>query len=151
LQRYVRRGRPDEYYLKAAKLLATAAGTLMIVGAVIFHFIPRESIVDLGFILTSLFGGGILGIYMLGFFTTRVDLTSIVIGLVIALSVNLYLMVNEFGWLPEALRVDVHAYWIGILVNLVLVVVAYAAALVRRRPPTDLEGLTVWTLPADKR
>ncbi len=131
LKRYIAKGRDDRYYLKMAKIFAMFAGAMMIAGAIAFHFIPRESIVDLGFILSSIFGGCILGIFMLGFFTKRVDNTSILTGMLVAIGLNIYLMLSFFHWLPENLIFEFHEYWTSALVNITLLVVAYSMGLVR--------------------
>jgi hypothetical protein len=49
--------------------------------------------------------------------------------------------------LPEAWRLGVHSYWVGAVVNLSFMAIAYGISLVRRGPPRDLTGLTVWTMP----
>jgi SSS family solute:Na+ symporter len=124
LKRYLAKGASDAYYLSKAKLISIAAGILMIAGAIGFHYIKRESMVDLGFILNSVFGGCVLGIYMLGFFAPKVGYNAILTGTAAAILVNIYLMLNYFGWLPQAARVNVHAYATVLIVNAVLVIVA---------------------------
>jgi hypothetical protein len=47
---------------------------------------------------------------------------------------------------PEAWNPGIHAYWVGVLVNLLFVIVAYGISLFRRQRGKNLEGLTVWTL-----
>lgn len=44
----------------------------MIAGAIVICYIPKESVNDFSLIIGSLFGGGVLSIFLLGFFTTRV-------------------------------------------------------------------------------
>ncbi|AQQ69844.1 Na(+)/glucose symporter [Limihaloglobus sulfuriphilus] len=131
LKRYISTERDDTYYLKMAKTFAMIAGTMMILGAIAFHFIPRESIVDLGFILSSVFGGCILGIFLLGFFVKRIDNFSIITGMAAAIALNLYLMMSFFGWLPAKLTFVFHEYWTAALVNITLVVVACGTSLFR--------------------
>ena len=57
LKRYVKKNMDDRYYLKWARIFAMIAGVLMIVGAIVFHYLPRECIVDLGLVISSVFGG----------------------------------------------------------------------------------------------
>jgi solute:Na+ symporter, SSS family len=136
LKRYISKERDDSYYLKMAKTFAMFAGALMILGATAFHFIPRESIVDLGFILSSVFGGCILGIFLLGFFVKRIDNFSIITGMAVSIGLNIYLMLSFFGWLPAKLSFVFHEYWTAALVNITLVAVALAASLLRRPQPS---------------
>jgi hypothetical protein len=48
--------------------------------------------------------------------------------------------------LPESWRIGVHSYWVGAVVNVTFMALAYGISLVRRSPPRDLTGLTVWTM-----
>ncbi len=144
LKPYLAKGRDDRFYLRMARLTATLAAAFMIVGAVVLVYIPKESMNSLTWIVSSVFGGCLVGLFMLGFFTTRVDYVSVVIALVPSVALNVYFMLNVSGWLPAGLRVGIHEYWVTILVNLLFVTLAYAVSLVRRgKPPPS--GLTVWT------
>ncbi|MFQ5810421.1 MAG: sodium:solute symporter [Armatimonadota bacterium] len=145
LKPYLATGRDDRFYLRAARIVAPAAAALMIFGAIIFTVVPKESMNDVTWIVTSVFGGCMMGMFMLGFFTRRVDYTSLMIALVAAVLFNIYLGLNIAGWLPAALTINVHAYWVGILVNLFFILLAYGLSLVRRRRQPSLDGLTVWT------
>ena len=145
----IKPGCNDNFYLKWARVFAIFAGISMIIGSVILYKIPKESITDLQIIIGSLFGGGILTVFMLGFFTKRVGNKALLCGLAVGLTLNLYLMCNYFNWLPKALTINIHAYWTTVLVNLLVLVVAYAGAFLmpnRKR----LEGMTVWTMPSQK-
>ncbi|MGE4564971.1 MAG: sodium:solute symporter, partial [Victivallaceae bacterium] len=137
--------RSDAHCLAIAKWVACAAGVMMIAGAYIIVYIPKESVNDFGIIIGSIFGGGMLAIFMLGFFTTRVGYHALLAGLGVSLAVNFYLILNAFNWLPEALKLPVHSYWTTIIVNLVLVIAGYGLsfAMPNRR---NLDGLTVWTI-----
>lgn len=137
--------RSDARCLAIAKWVACAAGVMMIAGAYIIIYIPKESVNDFGIIIGSIFGGGMLAIFMLGFFTTRVGYRALLTGLGLSFAVNFYLILNAFNWLPETLKLPVHSYWTTIIVNLVLVLAGYGLsfAMPNRR---SLDGLTVWTI-----
>lgn len=140
-------GRHDLYYLKWSRIVAAAASVFMIAGGIFFFYIPKESMADLNLIVKSVFGGCIFAIFMLGFFTKRVDYVSLITAIVVATLFNLYLMLNTMGLLPAPLVLEIHAYWVGILVNVACLVFAYVMSLVRGRPPKNLDQLTVFTLP----
>lgn len=147
LKPYFAKARSEEYYLKWAKGCSLLVGVVMIGGAMVFHYIPRESMNDLAMILASLFGGCTMGLFLVGFFSMRVDNVGAVSGLVASVLFNLYLLFNAFGWLPEALEWHVHSYLAGALVNLLFFITAYLIALLRPGCQTkDLSGLTVWTV-----
>lgn len=138
-------GKADSFYLKWAKIFAVLAGVIMIVGAIVLYRIPKESMNDLAIIISSLFGGGILSIFMLGFFSKRVGNRAIIIGLIFGLCLNLFLMFNYFGWLPQSLTVKVHAYWTSVFVNLLLFAVAYISSFIWPNKKA-LDGVTLWTM-----
>ena len=138
------RPRSDQEHLVIAKIIAGIASIFMIGGAILICYIPKESMNDFGLIIGSLFGGGIMSIFLLGFFTTRVSNRAVITGTCIALLFNIYLMLNSFHWLPGFLTLPVHSYWTTILVNALLFAAAYLLSWImpNRR---DLAGLTVWT------
>ena len=129
----------DRRELRFAKRLSMLVSAWMIGGAVLIHYIPKESINDLTIVLGSLLGGGLLSIYMLGFFTVRVGEKALLAGLAVALLVNFAMLLHEFG----VIELPVHSYWATILVNAVLAVVVWPLSLLwPNRKATD--GLTVW-------
>ncbi|QDV50904.1 sodium:solute symporter [Gimesia fumaroli] len=139
-------GRDDRFYLRMARAIAILASALMIAGAIFFSSIEKESMNDLSWIIASVFGGCLLGLFMLGFFTRRIDNTAAIIGLAGAIVVNLYLGLSTGGWLPNHWTLPIHSYWVGILVNLAFIFIAVAVSLFRGANPRELHGLTVWTL-----
>ena len=143
---YLAKNRDDRFYLRWARIIAIAASVLMILGAILFSSIEKESMNDLSWIVASVFGGCLLGLFMTGFFTTRIGNRAALIGLGCAIVLNVYLGVNAAGWLPEQLSVKVHSYWTGILVNLAFIIIAVIVALICGPNRKDLSGLTVWTL-----
>ncbi len=150
LKRWLKRNESDSFYLGMARWFALGAGGLMIGGAITFHYIPRESVNDLLLIISAFFTGSLLTLFLLGFFTRRVGYKAAVAGMVTGIVVNLYLVLNALGFLPEAMRIDVHSYMVNILVNLVAALVAYPLGALlwawKIDRDQDLTGLTVWTL-----
>lgn len=136
----------DGFYLRTARLVAVLASVLMVAGALLFSSIEKESMNDLSWIVASVFGGCLLGLFMLGFFTTRVDGVAATIGLVGAILLNVYLGAGAAGWLPDRFTMPVHSYWIGIFVNAAFLLFAGAVSLWRVDKSRDLRGLTVWTM-----
>ncbi len=143
-KRLDKKERTDKEYLSIARKLSITAGVLMIAGSVVINYIPKESINDFTLIVSSLFGGGMLAIFMLGFFTRRVGNTGIITGLIVGLIFNIYMVLHAFGVLPQSLTLGIHAYWSGIIMNFVLCVVAIGVSLFKPEK-RSLAGLTVWT------
>jgi solute:Na+ symporter, SSS family len=143
---YLAKDRDDAFYLRWARIIAVGASVMMILGATLFSSIEKESMNDVSWIVASVFGGCLLGLFMTGFFTTRIGNRAALIGLGCAIVLNVYLGVNSAGWLPEQLSLKVHSYWTGILVNLAFIIIAAIVALICGPNRKDLSGLTVWTM-----
>ncbi len=139
-------GRSDTFYLRAARFVTGGAILAMTAGAFTFSRLEKESMNDVSLIVFSVLGGAITGIYMLGFFTRRVDGFAVNVALAVAIALNIYLGLGVMKVLPEAWRIGVHSYWVGAVVNLAFMGIAYGISLVRKPPPRDLTGLTVWTM-----
>jgi SSS family solute:Na+ symporter len=139
------KGRPDDYYLKAARVVSAVAVVSMTVGALSFSRMHKESMNDVSLIVFSVLGGCLTGLYMVGFFTKRVDGFSVNVALLVAVGFNMYLGLCIMDVIPGRWQLGVHSYWVGALVNLVFVFVAYGVSLFRRQPNRNLAGLTMWT------
>jgi SSS family transporter len=139
-------GRGDRFYLQAARITTGLAIALAVGGALALSRLEKESMNDVSLIVFSVLGGAITGLYMVGFFTRRVDGFAVNVALAAAVALNLYLGLGVLGGLPEGWRIGVHSYWVGAVVNLAFVAVAYGVSLVRPASERDLTGLTVWTM-----
>jgi SSS family solute:Na+ symporter len=146
LKPFLAKGRTDRFYLRAARIIAGGVAVVVVIGAIAFSRIEKESMNDLSLIVTSVFGGCLMGLFLLGFFTRRVDGTSAMIAMGVAILFNVYLGLGLLELLPEGLTLGVHSYWVGALVNATFALTAYGVSLLRNRPPKDLQGLTVWTM-----
>lgn len=144
LKPWLAKDRSDRFYLIAARLICVLASVVMIVGAIIFANVEKQSMNDLSWIVESVFGGCLVGMFLVGFFTRRVDSTALIAGLVCAIAVNVYLGAGLAGWLPKELMIPVHAYWVAVIVNLVFVSIALVVG-VARGPLQELKGLTIWS------
>ncbi|MHC2066529.1 sodium:solute symporter family transporter [Bremerella sp. T1] len=136
----------DKFYLRVARSVAAVVSVLVVSGGILFSRIEKESMNDISLIVTSLFGGCLMGLFMMGFFTRRVNGTAASVAMLLAIGFNAYLGFGLLGWIPEAWTLGVHSYWIGALVNLLFAVSAYLLSFVIGTSTRDLTGLTVWTL-----
>jgi SSS family solute:Na+ symporter len=140
--------RTDRFFLRMARWITCVAAVLMVLGALLFEYLPKESMNDISLMATSIFGGCLMGLFMLGFFTRRVDGISASWALVGAVMLNIILALSALELLPVAWRLQLHIYWIGPFVNASFLVLAYGLTLIRRSPPQSLEGLTIWSIAA---
>jgi len=145
LRPYLMQNRSDKFYLTAARLVSLLVAVLVIFGAIFFSGIEKESMNDVSLIVTSIFGGCLMGLFMVGFFSTRVDGVAATIAMVVAIFFNLYLGMGLLGWLPANLIWDLHSYWVGAMVNLMFVCCAFILSILKKRRSQDLKGLTIWT------
>ncbi|WP_207395616.1 sodium:solute symporter family transporter [Bremerella alba] len=146
LRPYLGKEYSDRFYLRVARTVAALVSVLVVSGGILFSRIEKESMNDISLIVTSLFGGCLMGLFMMGFFTRRVNGTAATIAMLLAIMFNAYLGFGLLKWLPNAWTFSVHSYWIGALVNLVFAVTAYLMSFVIGTSTRDLTGLTVWTL-----
>jgi len=144
---YLAKGRDDRFYLKAARLIAACVSALVISGAIAFSQIEKESMNDVSLIVTSIFGGCLMGLFLLGFFSNTVDGVSATIAMLLAIAFNIYLGLGLGGAIPKQWTLSAHSYWVGALVNLFFIIAALSLSAIRKTPPRHLDGLTVWNQP----
>lgn len=146
LRPYLAKERSDRFYLQSARAATALAIVCAVGGALFFSRLEKESMNDVSLIVFSVLGGAMTGIYMIGFFTERVDGFAVNRALAVAVLLNIYLALGVMKVLPPEWRLGVHSYWVGALVNLVFVTLAYLISLLHKPTPRDLTGLTVWTM-----
>lgn len=149
LRGYLMKGRSDDFYLRCAKIISLSTGVVMILGAIALDRADKISITDVNWIVTSLLAGGIVGLFVAGMFTRRIGHKSVVVALACAFATNLYLGIStRIDALPSGGLSD---YWIGTVVNLLFVAVAYGLSFIFKEKVRDeqVAGLTVWTLDRD--
>lgn len=146
-RRHIAPGRPEEHYLRAAWVLATAAGAAMIGGAMALAATESTTLQDVATIAGSLLGAGLLGMYSLGFFTRLGDARAVWLGIACTLIFTAWTVVaaRRPDLLPPSMTVPFDLYYTGMIGNAVMFVVGFlAGSLLPARPDRSLAGLTVW-------
>ena len=143
---WLAKNRNDMFYFKAAHIVVIAVTTFVIVGAISFSLMNKESMNDISLIVTSVFGGCLMGLFLMGFFTEAVDNISATIALIVAVLVNIYLGFCLLGVLPSSLTLKFHSYWVIALVNGTFIILAYTIGIIRGKKNKSGAGLTVWTM-----
>ena len=143
---WLAKGREDSYYFRSAHLIVGVVTFLVIAGAISFSLMEKESMNDISLIVTSVFGGCLMGLFLMGFFTERIDGYAATVALIVAVLVNIYLGLGLLGILPPSLTLMIHSYWVIALVNGTFIILAYIIGAIRGRNSKSLEGLTVWTI-----
>jgi SSS family solute:Na+ symporter len=148
-KRHFARGRPDAHYIRAAKAITLVSSFIMVGGAWCLFRTETLTLQHLWTEFQSILAGGLLGLFLLGFLTTRVDGRAVGIGIACAVVFSLAMSLAALGGLPtEWIRsIESHfdSYYTGIVGNLLTFAVGYSAARLFPGPPRDLNNLTLWT------
>ena len=143
-RRHLAKGRDDKHYLHVAWLIATVAAAFMIGGAIILAGAKTKTIQDTGTILGSLVGGGLLGLYLIGFLTRIGDARAVGIGIVCTIAFTAWTIASGRGWIPEQFRVPFDLYYAKLIGNVLMFVVGYLVGCLLPKRTRDLRNLTVW-------
>ncbi|HIA90750.1 MAG TPA: sodium:solute symporter [Candidatus Marinimicrobia bacterium] len=143
-RRHLVKNRNDGHYLRVAKFIASGTAVFMIVGAIILHSSNTKTLQDTLVIFTSLTGGGLLGLYLLGFITNRGNVKSIWIGLIITILFTLWTILAKYSLVPEWMHAPFDLYYTGLIGNIVMFAIALIAAVLLTDNKRNLKNLTVW-------
>ena len=139
-RRHIAPGRDDRHYLRVAWWIAGIASLAMIGGATLLLYAEGKTLQDVSIKLTSLLGGGVLAIYLLGFGTRIGDARAVWAGVLCTLTFTLWTM----GLFPDAWTLPFDTYYTAAIGNLVMFVVGFGLATLLPKRPRDLTGLTFW-------
>lgn len=139
-RRHIAPEREDGHYLHVAWWIAAAASFAMIAGALLLVHAEGPTLQDISIKLTSLLGGGLLGIYLLGFLTRRGDARAVWCGIAATLGFTLW----TIGLVPGAAAPPFDTYYTAFFGNLLMFIVGYVLGAVLPGRPAGLAGLTVW-------
>ena len=142
--------RSEAHYLKVGRWLSAVFGVIMISLALMIHLTRSQALMDLQTLMFSIMGGGLLGLFLLGFLTCRVDSRVALIATVgTMLSVCIWVFADsETGQrlVPSLAEVLPNKFWISVLSNVFVFALAYALSLLLTGPrKKDLTDLTDWT------
>jgi len=146
-RRHFVKNKSDKHFLHVAWVVAAIASLLMILGAIILLYSDTKTIQDAATILSSVVMGGLFGMYMLGFVTTRTNSKAVWFGICITFIFSLWTVLSGQGVLPESLTAPFDLYYTGMIGHIILFATAFlASALVfKSKDKKDLTNLTVWT------
>lgn len=158
-KRHIAKDRSDTHYVVVAKIIALICSILMVGGALFLMVSDSKTLQDTATKLSAIAGGGLLGLYCLGFLTRRGDGRAVFTGIVFTVLFSIWIAVIEMKWLtaerlmnwscPEGLAhflsKPMDTYYAGLAGNLLLFVIGYVIASLVVSKPRDLTNLTVWT------
>jgi len=144
--RKLRPNAPDRQRLAMGKVFVALAGfTCVLIAITIAH--ASGAALPLYFTVTSVFAGGLFGLFFLAFMSTRVNTTCAWIGVAASLLFSLYATLTsgkdhllelgtwDFAW---------HSVMIGTIGHVVVIVVGYAASYFVKNRGTVDRRMTLW-------
>jgi SSS family solute:Na+ symporter len=143
-KRHFVKNKSDKHYLAVSLITAGAASVMMMVGAIIFIKAKTQTIQDTGTLIASLLGAGLLGIYLIGFFTKRGDSRAVWFGITGTVLFTLWGVLSKNGYLPGWMTVPFDLYYTMIFGNIVMVAATLCASLVFKRKKPLEAGLTIY-------
>jgi solute:Na+ symporter, SSS family len=137
--------REDRHYLVVARMIGIVQAVIMIVGAMILVTVETKTLQDTATIITSLTAGGLAGVYLLGFLTTRCDGRAVFVAIGCTLSYTLWMTLTSMNILPEAIQAPIDTYYAGLLGHIMLFMIGYVVGLIWSRKKAVPANLSVWT------
>jgi len=146
-RRLIAKDKDDKHYLHVAWVAAGVASVFMIIGAIILIYSDTKPIQDAATILSSVVMGGVFGMYMLGFVTTRANSKSVWFGIAVTFVFSLWTVLAKQGLMPDSLTVPFDLYYTGMIGHILLFATAFVASvfIFKKKEKKDLTNLTVWT------
>jgi len=140
-RRHLKPGETDRHYLHAAWLVGVVVMLLMMGGAWWLEQAETKTLQDTSTILVSLLGGGLLGLYLLGFFTRVGDARAAWCGIACTMTFTGWTLLSHRGLLPDMLSAPFDLYYTGLIGNILMFVIGYLGALaLPRRTPLALDN-----------
>lgn len=149
-RRLVRRGESESHHVWMGRWFSAGFGVVMLVVALVIHFSSTSTLMDLQTLFFSILSGGLLGLFLLGFLTLRVDSRSALMA-----TIGAFLLIC--GWLildspigrgtfPTFSQGLPDKFWMSVVANCFLFSTGYLLSLASaRRQQKDLAGLTIWS------
>jgi SSS family solute:Na+ symporter len=143
-RRHLKPDEDDKHYLRAAWVIAAVSALLMIGGAIYLANAETKTLQDTATVLTSILGGGLLGLYLIGFFTQQGDARAAWVGLVSTMVFTGWTILSKKGLLPDSISVPFDLYYTGFVGNVIMFIMTYFVARFALKSEKDLSGVTVW-------
>lgn len=148
-RRHLATDRSEAHYVGAARWATFVSSLLMIGGAAVLVRSETRTLQHFYTEFTSIIAGGLLGLYLLGFLTTRGDGRAVGVGIGFAVGFSALISFAGLGWLPDdftrSLESRFDAYYTGLASNLVMFFVGFGLASLLPARTRNLHNLTFWT------
>jgi SSS family solute:Na+ symporter len=139
----------DKQRLAMGKLLVVVAGLGMAGVSLLYVAWDGEGVLGVIFDLYAIFSAGVVGIFLLGLFSTRANKQGLHIGIATCIIFTAYAVLTTTE-IDETLILDLgeynfphHKYMLGVYSHLIVLVVGYVASLFFKNEKVD-EDLTIY-------
>ncbi len=139
----------DKERLFMGRLLVLFSGIAMTIVALLYVAWEGEGVLGIVFQLYAIFSAGVVGIFLLGLFSTRANKQGLHIGLAVCVLFTAYAVLTTTK-IDDVLMLDLgqynfpqHKYMLGVYSHLIVLVVGYTASLFFKSEPADKE-LTIY-------
>ena len=141
---------PERHYLVAGRWFSIVFALIMISTALFIHFANTTTLNDLQNYAYSILGGGLLGLFLLGFITVKVDSLAAAVATTITFLVSSawVFMITPFAKsvFPGLSTRIPSTFWMSVVSNILMFTVGIIITLLlKRKSQKDLTNLTVWT------
>jgi len=143
-KRHLVRNQSERHYLKTAWIIASCSAIFMIAGAIYLINADTKTLQHTATILVSLLGGGLLGIYAIGFLTNVGDARSVWLGIAATMLFTGWTILSSNQLVPDFVSVPFDLYYTGFMGNLLMFSLIYATSVLLLPSKRDLQGLTIW-------
>lgn len=143
-RRFSRSAKDDKHYLLVAKLIAVIVSIIMILGAMLLMNAETKTLQDTATILVSIISGGVLGIYLLGFFTNQGDARAVWSGLILTALFTIWTILAKKELLPDSWVLPFDLYYTAIIGNLLMFVIGFFTARFIFQRQSAVGDLSVW-------
>ena len=149
-RRFQQTQRDERHYLIVGRWVSLLFSVFMIAVALTIHSMRSDTLIELQTLIYPIVSAGLLSLFLLGFFTERVNSNAALIATVFTV-----LLVGTWVYLtteaaaerfPLLTSLLPNKFWIGVLPHIFLIVVGYLLSFVLPRGPVrKLRNLTIWT------
>jgi solute:Na+ symporter, SSS family len=138
----------ERHYLRFGRWISVGFAVTMIAGSLVIHFTRTQTLADLQTLIMSIMSGGLLGLFLLGILSKKVDNTSAICGVVVTLmGVLVWIgLDSELGHrlFPALGKRLPDQFWIIVFGNISVFVLGYGLSVARGvKPLQTIAGLTI--------
>ena len=147
---YYKKAKPhhsDKHYLKASRIIVVFSGLLTVLIGILYVNAGSEGVLGIIFTLYAIFSGGIVGIFLLGLFSSRANRQGITIAIIACILFTAYaFLTSTIIGVGEnkKLLLDLGAYnfkhdklMLGVYSHLVVIGIGYLSSLFFPKPQID--------------